>query len=53
MSNYEHLRIPGGPTTPADDRRELRRVARMDAGPSELYLRDLMGDDEYEYRDND
>ena len=53
MSNYEHLRIPGGSTTPADDRRELRRIARMDAVPSELYLRDLMGDDEYEYWDND
>ena len=53
MSNYENPRITDGFYTPADDRREFRRIARMDAGPSELYLRDLMGDDAYEYWDDD
>ncbi len=35
MSNPEYLRIPGGVTAPEDDRRELRRVAKMDAGANE------------------
>lgn len=49
----EHLRLKGGPNTADDDRRELRRAARRDAGASERYLRDLMGDDVYEDWDND
>ena len=53
MNNPEYLRIPGGVTSPEDDRRELRRVAKMDAGVNEKYLRSLMGDDEYEAWDND
>jgi hypothetical protein len=53
MNNPEYLRIPGGVTAPEDDQRELRRVAKMDAGANERYLRSLMGDDEYEAWDND
>ena len=49
----EHLRINGGPKTVDDDRRELRRAAKRDAGASERYLRDLVGDDVYERWDND
>lgn len=49
----EHLRVIGGVRTPEDDRRELRRIAELDAGANERYLRDLMGDDEYEDWDND
>ena len=49
----EHLRIAGGPNTVADDQRELRRMAKRDADANERYLRDLLGDDVYEYWDND
>jgi hypothetical protein len=49
----EHLRIDGGPTTPEDDKRELRRIEKLDADANERYMRDLLGDDEYEDWDND
>jgi hypothetical protein len=54
MSNFEHLRIDSNSSkTVEDDRRELRRVAKLDADANERYLRDLFGDDEYEDWDND
>lgn len=53
MKYLEHLRIPGGPKTSTDDRRELRRIAKADAGPSERYLRNLIGDEVYESWDLD
>jgi hypothetical protein len=53
MSNIEHLRINDESKTIEDDRRELRRVAKLDADANERYLRDLLGDDEYEDWDND
>lgn len=48
----EHLRIAGGPTTFEDDKRELRKVAKIDADCNERFMRDLLGDDEYEDWDN-
>lgn len=51
--NVEHLRIKGGPKTIEDDQRELRRIAKLDADANERYLRNLLGDDEYEAWDND
>jgi hypothetical protein len=53
MSDIEHLRINDESKTIEDDRRELRRVAKLDADANERYLRDLLGDDEYEDWDND
>jgi hypothetical protein len=53
MSNFEHLRISDTPKSIDDDRRELRRMAKLDADANEKYLRDLLGDDEYEDWDND
>lgn len=53
MNEPEYLRIPGGVVTVADDQRELRRIARSNADANEMYLRNLMGDDEYEHWDND
>lgn len=49
----EHLRVAGGPVTIEDDQRELRRVEKLDAGANERYLRELLGDEEYENWDND
>ena len=48
----EHLRIAGGPTTIEDDKRELRKVAKIDADCNERFMRDLLGDDEDEAWDN-
>lgn len=53
MAWLEHLRIAGGSTTPEDDKRELRKVAKIDADANERFMRDLLGDDEYEDWDND
>lgn len=53
MRQPDFHRIPGGMTTFDDDQRELRRVAKSDAGASERYLRALLGDDVYEAWDND
>ena len=53
MAWLEHLRIAGGQTTPEDDKRELRKVAKIDADANERFMRDLLGDDEYEDWDND
>jgi hypothetical protein len=53
MNEPEYLRLEGGPTTVEDDQRELRRIAKHDADSNERYLRNLMGDDEYEVWDND
>jgi hypothetical protein len=53
MSNFEHLRISDTPKSIDDDRRELRRMAKLNADANERYLRDLLGDDEYEDWDND
>lgn len=53
MSNIEHLRISDTPRTIEDDLRELRRIEKLDADMNERYLRNLMGDDEYEDWDND
>ena len=53
MNEPEYLRIPGGVAMVADDQRELRRIARSNADANEMYLRNLMGDDEYEHWDND
>lgn len=53
MSGPEFLRIAGGPITIEDDKRELRKVAKIDADANERFMRDLLGDDEYENWDND
>jgi hypothetical protein len=53
MRHPEYLRLDGGLNTIDDDRNELRRVAKQSAGQNEKFLRDLMGDDEYEAWDND
>lgn len=53
MNHPEYLRLDGGAMTVEDDRLELRKVAKLDAGINEKYLRDLIGDDEYEAWDND
>ena len=52
MAWLEHLRIAGGPITIEDDQRELRKVAKIDADANERFMRDLLGDDEYEDWDN-
>jgi len=53
MSVPEFLRIAGGPTTIEDDKRELRKAAKINADSNERFMRDLLGDDEYEDWDND
>jgi hypothetical protein len=53
VSDIEYLRISDEPKSIDDDRRELRRVAKLDADANERYLRNLLGDDEYEDWDND
>jgi hypothetical protein len=53
MKHPEFLRLDGGPRTIDDDRRELRRSAKANADANERFLRNLMGDDEYEMWDND
>jgi hypothetical protein len=52
MTNQEHLRVAGGPRSVEDDIRLLREIAKLDADANERYLRNLMGDDEYEDWDN-
>ena len=45
----EHLRIKESSVVSVDDDRlELRKIARSQADINELYLRGLIGDDEYE-----
>jgi hypothetical protein len=53
VSDIEYLRISDEPKSIDDDRRELRRIAKLDADANERYLRNLLGADEYEDWDND
>jgi hypothetical protein len=53
MNWPKFLRIAGGPTTIEDDRRELRDIEKAAADINERFMRDLLGDDEYEDWDND